>query len=97
MKWLEQHLSLIYEWLMTFSNQKSLFSSKRIERFAVFTTMLTISCIFLIHALIVCTLTATDLMIVVAGWLGYAGFGMVQGRKDKESDSEIKKDEFSIK
>ncbi len=32
----------LHEFLMTFSNKKSLFSSKRIERFAIFLTMLVV-------------------------------------------------------
>lgn len=82
MKWLEQNLTLIYEWILTFSNKKSLLSSKRIERFLVFTAMLTLSCAFLIKAIWTCTITATDLMIVVSLWLGYAGFNTIQVKKD---------------
>lgn len=82
MKWLEQNLTLIYEWILTFSNKKSLLSSKRIERFLVFTAMLTLSSAFLIKAIWTCTITATDLMIVVSLWLGYAGFNTIQVKKD---------------
>lgn len=84
MNWLEKNLYLVYEWLLTFSNKKSLLSSKRIERFLVFTAMLVISCVFLIKAIYTCTLSATDLMIVVSIWLGYAGFNTVQVKKDTE-------------
>lgn len=84
MKWLEQNLSLLYEWILTFSNKKSLLSSKRIERFLVFTAMLTLSCAFLIKAIWTCTMTATDLMIVVSLWLGYAGFNTIQVKKDTD-------------
>ena len=57
-------------------------SSKRIERFFVFMSMLILSCTFLVKAIWTCTITATDLMIVVSLWLGYAGFNTIQVKKD---------------
>ena len=27
-------------------------------------------------------ISSTDLMLIVAGWLGFAGFNVIQGRKD---------------
>jgi hypothetical protein len=35
-------------------------------------------------------LSAGDLMIVVVGWLGYAGFNIIQGKKNVENNSESK-------
>lgn len=87
MKWIEENLTLLYEWILTFSNKPSLLSSKRIERFLVFTTMLILSCVFLVKAIYTCTLSATDLIIVVGAWLGYAGFNTVQGRKDGQNNT----------
>lgn len=75
----------IIEWLKTFSNKPSFISSKRLERFAVFTTMLSCSIYFLIKAITSCSITATDLMIVIVGWLSYAGFNTIQGRKDNQT------------
>ena len=75
---------VVVEWLKTFSNKPSFVSSKRIERFAVFTTMLICTVYFLVKAITSCSINATDLMIVVVGWLGYAGFNTIQGRKDHQ-------------
>lgn len=76
----------IKEFLHTFTNKPSRFSSKRIERFAVFTSMLLATDIFLVMTIFKCSISATDLMIVCGGWLAYAGFNIVQGRKDKDNE-----------
>ena len=78
----------LHQFLLTFSDKKSLYSSKRIERFAVFTTMLTASGMFLFKNISSEKLSAGDLMIVVVGWLGYAGFNTIQGKKNVENNSE---------
>jgi len=80
----------LHEFLMTFSNNKSLFSSKRIERFAIFLTMLVASGMFLFKGVLSEKLSAGDLMIVVVGWLGYAGFNTIQGKSNVENNSESK-------
>lgn len=77
--------TIVIEWFKTFSNKPSFISSKRIERFAVFSTMLACSIYFLIKAITACSITATDLMIVIVGWLSYAGFNTIQGRKDNQT------------
>jgi hypothetical protein len=82
MKWIEENMTLLYELILTFSNKKSLLSSKRIERFMVFTSMLALTWFFLVRAILNCTITSTDLMIVVSLWLGYAGFNTIQVKKD---------------
>lgn len=76
------------ELINTFSNKPGFFSSKRLERFAVFTTMLVASAIWLYQSIFACKLSAGDLMIVVGGWLAYAGFNIVQGKKDFNISSE---------
>jgi hypothetical protein len=73
---------IIKEWLLTFSNQPSSLSSKRLERFAVFTTMLGLTIGFTINAIFKCSISAAEIMIIVAGWLGYAGFNTIQIKKD---------------
>ena len=79
---------LFKEILNTFSNKKSFLSSKRIERFLIFTIMLVMTIIFITKAIVACTLGATDFMIIIAGWLGYAGFNTVQIKKDT-NDSNV--------
>ena len=77
---------LVLEWLRTFSNQPSAVSSKRLERFAVFTTMLLLTIIFVVNSIFKCSISAAELMIVVATWLGYAGFNTIQIKKDNENN-----------
>lgn len=88
MKWIEENMSLLYEWLLTFSNKKGFFASKKLERFFILASMLILTDIFLLKAILQCSISSTDLMIVVVGWLGYAGFGMVQNRKDVDKSNE---------
>jgi hypothetical protein len=33
-------------------------------------------------------ISSTDLMLIVAGWLGFAGFNVIQGRKDNTENNE---------
>jgi len=79
-------MKLISAFLDTFTNKQSRYSSKRFERFAVFVSMLIATDIYLVMAIFKCSISATDLMIVCGGWLAYAGFNIVQGRKDKTED-----------
>ena len=78
-------MKLISAFLDTFTNKQSRYSSKRFERFAVFVSMLIATDIYLVMAIFKCSISATDLMIVCGGWLAYAGFNIVQGRKDKDN------------
>lgn len=86
MELLEKIKNLVSEWLNTFSNKPSFLSSKRIERFLVFTVMLVSSAYFLFKNINACGIDSTGLMIVVGGWLGYAGFNVIQGRKDSTNE-----------
>lgn len=80
----EKIYNLIWELILTFSNKKSLFASKRIERFIVFSTMLWATVIYLHYH--IKTLTSTEFMAIVIGWLGYGGFTMVQNSKDRKEN-----------
>jgi ABC-type protease/lipase transport system fused ATPase/permease subunit len=91
---------LFNEILNTFSNKKSFLSSKRIERFLIFTIMLFLTVIFIIKSIIACTLGATDFIIIIGTWLGYGGWSTVQISKDKKFESDIediKNDENILK
>ena len=76
------------EWVKTFSNRPSFLSSKRIERFVIFTLMLIVTLFFLIKGIIQCQLSAVDFTIVVGLWMGYAGFNTIQGRKDSNGETD---------
>ena len=72
---------MFFHLLLTFSDKASIFSSKRIERFAIFSTMLASTLCFLGLNIYNNKLTATELMLIVAGWMAYAGFNVIQGQK----------------
>lgn len=73
---------IINELINTFSNKPSFLSSKRLERFAVFSLMLLATCTWLAMGIFKCNLSGGDLIMVVGVWLGYAGFNTVQIKKD---------------
>jgi uncharacterized membrane protein len=75
------------EIVKTFSNKTSFLSSKRIERFFVFITMLSISIYYLVKSIYYSEISSVDFMIVVGGWLGYNGFSIIQGKKEKTIDT----------
>jgi hypothetical protein len=74
---------LIHEWLLTFSNKQSNLSSKRLERFALFSVALGASAFYLFKGVYNWEITSTDLIIVTATLFGYAGFATIQGKKDE--------------
>lgn len=70
------------EILNTFSEQPSFFSSKKFERFIVFSVFLGLTIAYtIIH---IKTLGATDFMTVVGIWLGYAGYNSAMTFRDKK-------------
>ena len=84
---------LVFEWVKTFSNKSSFLSAKRIERFCIFGTMLSLTIFFTVKNTLAGTLTAVDFTIVISVWLGLAGFNVIQGRKDVKSESNTGEEE----
>lgn len=78
-------IEIFLEWLKTFSNKPSFLSSKRIERFFTFTIMLAASTYYLFKGVYNWEISSTDLMVIVAAWLGFSGFNVIQGRKDNQT------------
>lgn len=81
---LNGNYSLKYEFLATFSNRKSFFSSKKIERFITFITFLILSVIYITKN--INSLSATDFIQIVGLWLAYGGYNSYQILKDKKAD-----------
>jgi len=77
--------SLWQEFLLTFSNQKSLLSSKKIERFITFLVFLTLSIIYI--SFNIRTMSAFDFIQILGIWLSYAGFNTFQLRKQQEDQN----------
>ena len=72
---------LLWELVLTLSHKKSLLSSKRLERFSLFFCSLTMCVIY--FGLHIHTITVTEMLMIVAALLGYAGFTMVKTENEK--------------
>ncbi len=70
------------EFLLTFSNNKSFFSSKKLERFIVFLTFLLITQVYLYYH--IREMDATSFIEVLAIWLGYGGWNAILSQRDKK-------------
>ena len=75
-------ISVRKELILTLSNQKSLFSSKKLERAVVFYTFIIISVVYII--LNIKVLEPFDLLQIVGLWLAYGGYNTYQNYKDKK-------------
>lgn len=77
-------VNLFKELIWTFSDKKSLFSSKKIERAIVFMTFLTLTIIYLINNLH--ELESLELVEITALWLAYGGYNSAMNYRDKKLD-----------
>lgn len=75
-----------YEFIMTFSNRRSLFSSKKIERFVVFWTFLIVTMVYMYMN--IRTLDAWDFVEISALWLMYGGYNSLMNLRDKKLSKE---------
>ena len=74
------------EFILTFSNKKSLFSSKKIERAIVFNVFLVITVIYVIKN--IDELEPFDLVEITALWLVYGGYNSVMNYRDRKMEKE---------
>lgn len=70
------------EFVLLFSNKKSLFSSKKIERTIVFFVFLVITLVYLWFN--IRTLKALEFVEVIGLWLAYGGYNSLMGYRDKK-------------
>lgn len=70
------------EFIMTFSTRKSLFSSKKIERFIVFWVFLILTIIYV--SMNFDRLEAWDMVEITALWLGYNSYNTLMTLRDKK-------------
>lgn len=77
---------LFKEFLMTFSQRKSLVSSKKIERFSFIAAVHIICLGTFIHMFLHDTVSATESVILITPLLVAAGFNLVQTEKEKQSN-----------
>jgi putative ribosome biogenesis GTPase RsgA len=75
------------ELLLTFSNRKSLFSSKKIERFIVFWVFLAITVAYLVRKMD--TIDTLGFIEIVGLWLTYGGYNTyISHRENKQAPVE---------
>lgn len=78
----------LYEIMLTFSAKKSLFSSKKIERFLSFMASIIMLVSYYIMRVLCfkCTdkISIEEVAVLTGLMLGYGAWNTVQGRKDKE-------------
>lgn len=75
------------ELIKTFTGKKSLFSSKRIERFLVFSAMLVLTIVYAVTNIKNCSLSAIDFAVILGVWMTYAGFNTIKIKKDNTEDA----------
>lgn len=75
------------ELLLTFSNKSTLLSSKKIERFIVFITFITVTVYYLsIH---IKELTVGEFLEIIGVWLTYGGYNSLMNYKDKKIEAAV--------
>lgn len=82
----KQKFDFWHEMMMTFSGKKSMLSSKKIERFIVFSVFLTLTIIYL--GMRMRTMEPLDFIQVIGLWLGYGGWNSFVGLREKKIDNE---------
>jgi uncharacterized membrane protein len=79
-------MNYFQEFLLTFSTKKSFFSSKKLERFVVFSVFLLLTVVFLLIR--IKTLTSIEFIEVVGLWLVYGGYNTLQTIREKKLEKE---------
>jgi hypothetical protein len=74
------------EVILTFSNKKSLLSSKKIERFIVFNVFLVLTVLYVWKN--IDTLEARDFIEITLVWLAYGGYNSFMNLKDRKMENE---------
>ena len=74
------------EVILTFSNKKSLLSSKKIERFIVFNVFLVLTVLYVWKN--IDTLESRDFIEITLVWLAYGGYNSFMNLKDRKMENE---------
>ena len=70
------------EFVYTFSNKKSLFSSKKIERFIVFNVFLVLTIVYVVKN--IHEMDSMSFIEIVGLWLFYGGYNSLMSLRDKK-------------
>lgn len=81
----EGKINYFREILYTFSNRKSLFSSKKIERFIVFNVFLSITVYYIFRN--INDIKPLEFVQVIGLWLVYGGYNSIMNYRDKKIDA----------
>lgn len=79
---------LILEWLKTFSQRASLFSSKKMERFVFGGFYILMCTAYMIYAIEEKTLEASDIVLIGSPLLIAAGYNLAKTEKEKTDNKE---------
>jgi len=74
------------EVILTFSNRKSLLSSKKIERFIVFNVFLVLTVLYVWKN--IDTLESRDFIEITLVWLAYGGYNSFMNLKDRKMENQ---------
>jgi len=78
--------SFIDEIVLTFSNKKSLLSSKKIERFIVFNVFLVLTILYVWKN--IDNLESRDFIEITLVWLAYGGYNSFMNMKDRKMEKQ---------
>jgi hypothetical protein len=82
-----ENINYFKELILTFSNKKSFFSSKRIERFIVFNVFLVLTVIYVVRNIE--DLDSFGFIQIVGLWLAYGGYNSLMNLKDRKFEAGI--------
>jgi hypothetical protein len=80
-----ENINYLKELILTFSNKKSFFSSKRIERFIVFNVFLVLTVIYVVRNIE--DLDSFGFIQIVGLWLAYGGYNSLMNLKDRKFEA----------
>ena len=82
-----ENINYFKELILTFSNKKSFFSSKRIERFIVFNVFLVLTVIYVVRNIE--DLDSFGFIQIVGLWLAYGGYNSLMNLRDRKFEAGI--------
>jgi len=82
-----ENINYLKELILTFSNKKSFFSSKRIERFIVFNVFLVLTVIYVVRNIE--DLDSFGFIQIVGLWLAYGGYNSLMNLRDRKFEAGI--------
>ena len=82
-----ENINYFKELILTFSNKKSFFSSKRIERFIVFNVFLVLTVIYVVKN--IDDLDSFGFIQIVGLWIAYGGYNSLMNLRDRKFEANL--------